>query len=347
LGLGLVPAIAGAQPAAVKAPAPRIPLARTLVRSDCDGGPIDVNELEKELTTTGLHGWLHGAAGDFDQFVFTWRDPKDFFTYMEFSLVVKDAQLMQQLHSMKRHDEVVIHGVFKDNPSPQKHIELHDLTVVKPYESGVSAPPYHRVAKLPDDLLGKSELDGVVHAVAAQGGILVIEYKDAVVPVFVENNQYTQNLYRGDKIHLHYTLLPFPKHPTHLTLDTSAAKPLVVTDSLVAQHGKKMTLEGILGFFPKSPEINMDVYSLQVTDAQNLKRNYTLVNLDDDQIFLAVQGKAAKLWQAGKATLEDGRNMYINRQIKLRVTGTVNEICPNQANPQISLSSVDDLVVLP
>src|SRR5206468_1199422 len=155
----------------------------------------------------------------FEQYVFTWRDADDFFTYINFSLTTRDAKVRELLHTLSRHDKVTVRGEFITNPSPQKHIDAKEIVVVKKYDpttsptwpQGAPVPPHRqREAKLPEDLLGRNELVGTVHAAPEEGGVVVIEYKDAVVPLFVEDNTYSMGLYRGDKVRVHYKVLKFP-----------------------------------------------------------------------------------------------------------------------------------------
>src|SRR5438445_610982 len=82
--------------------------------------------------------------------------------------------------------------------------------------AGETAPPRMPEAAIPDDLLAATELIGKVHAVNDDGRIFVIEYKDAVIPVFVPVANLTAGLYRNDKIHLVFQFAMNPPRPTHL-----------------------------------------------------------------------------------------------------------------------------------
>jgi hypothetical protein len=316
-------------------------------------GSINLAELEKALLGDGLTVWIHGAAPEFEQYVFTYRDANDFFVYQDFSLLAASDQVRQVLQNVGRHDQVKIKGSFGQNPSPQKHIVVTDLQVVKKFDPTTqptwpgNIPPYQHTTQLPSDLLGKNEMLAVVHAAPENGGVVVVEYGDAVVPVFVENNTLTKNLYRGDKVKLHYQVMKFPKKPTHLKLDTSVAKPIDVIDSMVAWHERPVTLEGSLVYFVRSPQIRFDVYALQTVDKDGLKRNFTLVNLSDMQVFQSIIAKLEKVWKEKGTTAVNGRNCLINHQIRVRAKGLANVISPAQANPQILLDSANDIEILP
>jgi hypothetical protein len=310
------------------------------------GQAVDLPALEKELSTNGLQGWVHGAAPEFDQYVFTWRDPNDFFLHFEFPLITANPAVKAELAKLGRHDEIVVKGKFASLHAPIKHIRLKSVQVVTKFSSGIKVPHYQREAKLPDDLVGKSELVGKVHAVVEDGKILVIEYKDAVVPVYVADNTHSKDLFRNDKIRLHYKLRQHPGSPSHVELDSTAAKPIEVIEHLVDLHGKPAVVEGTLVMFPKSPQVKFNVFALQVTDKDGVKREHTLVNFDDIAVFEAIRDKLQALWDSEPTGVVDGRNKLLNTKIRLRATGTGNVVDPGQANPQVLLKSEADLVRL-
>ncbi len=307
---------------------------------------VDLVEVEKELTGSGVQGWIHGAAHDQREYVFTYRNPKDFFDHMEFSLLPANKTVMAELKKATRHDEVLLIGKFGKNPSSQKHIIVESIKTIAAY----TPPPVaarKREADLPKDLLaGKSTL-ATVHAVAAEGEILVLEYKDAVVPVFVKDTAVSKTLFRGDKIRIHYTVQKTPKLPVHLGLDSSVKTPIEVLDRVEDQHGKKLTLQGSLVYFPKSPQIRFGVYAIQVKDTDGLSRNYTLVNFEDPDVFSEIRKKLDKIWSEATTTPKDGRNCLIQPSIQIRAEGDGNVVSPNQANPQILLDGPDAITVVP
>lgn len=319
------------------------------------GASIDMGAVEKELTGAGLQGWIHGAVKENRQYVFTYRSPMDFFSHYEFSLIPEDAAVATALSKLQRHDEVVIQGKFLANASSQKHILLSKVVVVSAYNPGVTFPPRTREADLPADLLKESSLLGVVHAVAAGGEILVVEYKDAVVPVFMEDTSWSKGLYRGDKILLHYTVQKSPKHPTHLRLDTSVKIPLDVREKITKGNGKPLTLEGSLVYFPKSPQIRFGVFAVQVVDSDDLKLNYTFLIDPDEvtdneqafQMFTELREKLQKTWNAASKTAVNGRNCLVNPKLRVRASGVKKVFSPNQANPQIFLKEVKSVEILP
>lgn len=310
---------------------------------------IDLVQFEKDLASGGVVGYVHGAVADLGLFVFTYRKAGDFFTSMEFSLVAADGAIGTQLRALQRHDRIRIHGAFLRNPSPQKHVAVTKLEMVtKATPLDVPAKPYD--AKLPKDLEGKDTAEVIVHAVAADGKILVVEYKDAVLPVYASDADKTKELFRGDIIRIRYRLMRTPKGPVHVRLlaDKADAPSVEVLDRLADRHEEKATIEGALVLFQKSPSISFDVYAVEVEAKSGYTRKVTLVNFDDVKVFQAIREKLAKAWlgekpQAAdvKKSIENARNCLINRRIKIRAKGILNMTSPNQANLQILLDSPD------
>jgi hypothetical protein len=306
---------------------------------------VDMGEVEKELTTTGVTGWIHGSVQGQGLYVFTYRTPGNFFDYIEMSLIPGQAGMLKTLSTFDRHDQVRIKGKFADIPAPQKHILVSSIELVQKYDSGYPTPPHDYMAKIPDDLLKQNAANFLVHAVAGNGQILVLEYKDAIVPVFVSNGKLAQNLFRGDVIHLTYKIQAFPDQPTHLNVDETVANPLQVIDSIQAQNGKQVTLEGALILFPKSPEIEFNVFAVQQLLSDGLSRQFTLVNFDDANLFQKIRDTLQKAWDQSPHDYVNGRNKLVSTKIRVKATGTINEVDPSQANPQILLKSLDSIVI--
>lgn len=277
------------------------------------------------------------------QYVFFYRDPNDFFIHEAFTMIPTTAAARATLKDVERHDLVILHGEIAPNPSAQKHLLVNTIQIVDAYDPGINVPKHQRQAKFPDDLVNGKDFVGIVHAIGGEGEILVMEYKDAVVPVFVSDKALAKDLYRGDKIRLHYTIQKGPRSPTHLNLDPAVKKPIELIDPIKAQDGKQLTLEGNLVFFPKSPQLLFGVYAIQVVDADGTKRNHTLVNFDDMDVFTEIRRKLEKIWNAKSTSIEDGRNCFVNPKIKIRATGKGHVVSPEQANPQILLESPDSV----
>lgn len=325
----------------------------TLVTLTCASAPVaqaedldfDWEAIENALKGDGLSGWVHGAAHDLDTYVFTFRDPDDFFKHVEMSLLPFSQDAKDVMGKLGRHDAVVIKGMFLQNPSLQRHIGVTAIEVTKPHETKIQARPYEREAKMPYDLLDKTEVTVLVHATVEEGKILVVEYKDAIVPVFVKDNSFTKDLFRGDVIRLKYKQIESPRLPTHITLDIDAKEPVSVLRSITKRHGERATLEGLLVLFPKSPQIVFDIFALQSIDEDGIKINFTLVNFDDQDLFKAIREKLAGAWSSYPDNVTSGRNYFVNTGVNLKVSGTWNVVSKSQANPQLLIDSLDDIVI--
>ncbi|HEX4383368.1 MAG TPA: hypothetical protein VH083_10475 [Myxococcales bacterium] len=302
--------------------------------------------VEEQLAGAGVEGWIHGAVEGQGEYVLTYRTPGQFFDYLELSLVARDDNVAKQLASFKRHDKVRVKGAYMDhNPSPQKHILVSSIELLKKYESVYAAEAYQYQAKIPEELLEKTSETFLVHAIGGNGQILVLQYKDAILPVFVRNGLLTKDLYRGDLVKLSFKIQRRPKEPVHLNLDET--QPVEVLESIKALNGQKTTIEGALVLFPKSPEIVFNVFAVRQSLQGGLDRQFTLVNFEDPEIFKAVREKLQKAWDdEGSTAYVNGRNKLVSTKIRIRATGTLNDVDPSQANPQILLDSADAVQII-
>lgn len=305
---------------------------------------IDMVAFETALKSTGVDGWIHGRIGPLAVLVF--REKGDFFRYALFPMVSHVPSIKAELETLKRHDKVHLKGEFIDNGAPQKHIYVTELSVMERWDGGGGepVPPYEHEAKIPEDLLTRSDFIGKVHFAAQDGSLVVCEYKDAVVPVVGIPGK-ANNLYRGDKVKIHFKIQTSPRRPAHLVLDESVETPVEVIDRLVDIHGLEACVEGSLVKFPKSPEVSFDVFALQQTDSDFVTLDYTLVNFDDRELFKAIREKTAAVWNLHPETVINGRNKLHNPRIRVRACGTLNMVAPSQANPQVLINRIEDLMV--
>ena len=299
---------------------------------------LEIPKLSRELSTTGMLGRIHGAVNKSNIYVMSVREPDNFFSHREFSLITSDSNTVDTLNRLNRHDLVCVTGDIITNPSPQKHITVNSIQVLEPWEQPKGFTPYERQANIPEELKQQTSFVGKVHAIGAEGKILVVEYRDGIIPIYVRATEYTQNLYRGDIVKLNYQIQSYPQQPTHLQLDTTADKPLEVLDAIASWNDKANTLIGNLVKFPRSPQLKFDVYAMEV-DTQGIKRYFTLINFTDMTEFENIRTKLADIWDENKETAVKGRNMLINPQVTIQARGITNIVSPEQANPQILLDS--------
>jgi hypothetical protein len=311
--------------------------------------PDDIPALAKLLEAGQLPGRVHAAVHDRGMYVFTYyRNPRNVFVAGNFPMTPGNPAVARRLAEVKRHDGLLIKGAFIDNLAPIRHIRVDDFQITSVYQADENPAKRPYGTRIPEDLpeagLPHRHLIAKVHAVADEGRILVVEYGDAVVPVFVKDGKLTEKLYRNDKIRIAFTLPEKPPRPQHLWLDMADPKPLEVLEGLVARHGQPCELEGVLVRYPLSPQLTSEVYALEVVDGDNVFRDYTLLNFDPT-IFKAIRAKLASAWKSRPAEGVDGRNKLVNHQIRVRAKGTFNLVARNQANAQILLASPDDITI--
>ncbi len=306
---------------------------------------VDLKEIEKELTTSGVEGWIHGSVESQGLYVFTYRNPTNFFDYIEMSLVSYSPTMMKELASYNRQDKVRVKGAFLSNPSPQKHIMVSSIEMITKYQSPYPTDPYQHQAKIPDELLNQTQGTFLIHAVAGDGHILVVEYKDSILPIFVQNAALAKDLFRGDLVQLKFKIQTDPTHPTHLNLNEKDPQPVQILESIQAKNGKPASVEGALIMFPKSPEIMFNVFAVQEQLPAGLTRQYTLVNFDSADLFQQIRDALQKAWDQYPGYV-NGRNKLVSTHVRVKVTGVFNEVDPSQANPQILLNSLDSIQII-
>jgi hypothetical protein len=65
-------------------------------------------------------------------------------------------------------------------------------------------------------------------------------------------------------------------------------------------------------------------------------------------VFETIRTKLQGAWDsAGTDAAVSGRNKLISTKVRIRATGTFNQIDPNQANAQIVLDGPDAIEILP
>ena len=312
---------------------------------DCSYSPeayqgLSITKLSQELSGTGLIGRVHGAADPLQMYVMAVREPTNFFSHREFSLIPQNSETREVLSGLHRHDLVCVRGDLLANPSPQQHIALDSVRVIEPWTQPAGFAPYERQTDLPAELKEQTSFIGKVHAIGADGKILVMGYQDAVVPVYVTETKYTQNLYRGDIIKLAYQIQEYPQRPVHLQLDATVEQPVEVIDAIASWNGQPKTLTGSLVKFPQSPQLKFDVYAMEVA-TKGIPRYFTLINFEDMKEFDNIRQKLARIWNENVDTAVSGRNMLINPTVTIEATGLANIVSPEQANPQILLDSAE------
>lgn len=307
---------------------------------------LELSQLSQELEGNGLIGRIHGASAAAKMVVLSVREPGNFFAHREFSLIAGDDTVQTTLDQLHRHDQVCVQGNVIENPSPQSHVKVSAIEVQDAWTGLDGHPDYEYEEGVPEELMGQSSFVGEVHAIGEGGKVLVMEYKDRVLPIFVPSPEGTQSLYRGDIVRLSYQIQQYPGSPMHLQLDPAVAEPIEMIDAIAPQHGEAQTLSGHLVQFPKSPQLRFDVYAIEVEETEGVSRTFTLLNFNDMEAFEGIRTKLAEIWENQKDTVVTGRNYLINPDITIEASGLINVISPEQANPQILLDNADALTQL-
>jgi hypothetical protein len=321
-----------------------ITAAVTLVAAGCASLPA---KLERELGAgRAVEGEIHGSFAGLDQYVFTYREQGDFFNSVEVSLIATTPAVAAELATLRRHDRVRIEGSLADNRSAQPHVEVRSLEVVSKYEATPAIPAYEHVGNVPADLLDADNELFLVHAVHANGAVLVVEYQDVVLPVYVRRPELTRDLARNDVVRLHYVIRSHPDKPVHLEL-AEVAQPVEVVDSITALHERAADVQGALVLFPQSPQVRFNVFAVLQKLPGNAQRQFTLVNFDDPAKFEAIRAKLQAAWDAaGPDAAVSGRNKLVSTKVGVRARGTFNQIDPGQANAQIVLEGPDAIEIV-
>ena len=327
-------------------PAPLFLLVVLLGLSACSTPPVRERFQDALADGDVVEGEMHGVYPPLHQYVFSYRTPGDFFDFVEVSLVAPTPDLTATLAGLHRHDRVRIQGELMGNPSQQMHVRLRSIELVKRFEPVPAMPAYEYEASIPTDLEGHDSALFLVHAVDAGGAILVVEYEDIVLPVFVSRPELTQSLARNDVVRLAYEIRTLPDRPVHLQLK-DVEQPIEVVDSIMALHGQPASVEGELVLFPKSPQVKFNVFAVLQPLPGNLRRQFTLANFESTDAFQAIRDKLQAAWDAEpEGTAVSGRNKLISTKLRVRATGTFNEIDPGQANAQILLDGPDSVEIL-
>jgi hypothetical protein len=250
------------------------------------------------------------------------------------------------LASFSRHDKVRVKGSFILNPSPQKHIAVVSIELVKKYESAYPSQPYQYDASIPGELLTKKKATFLIHAVAEEGHVLVVEYRDAVIPMFAPDNSLVKELSRNDIVQFKYVVRERPGNPVHLEINKEAHRPVKLIESIKDINGKPAKVEGVLVLFPKSPEIRLNVFAVLLETKDNFNRQFTIVNFENPEIFRSAREKLQNAWDRHPGEYINGRNKLISKKLRVRVKGTYNQVAANQANPQILIASPDDVEII-
>ena len=140
-----------------------------------------------------------------------------------------------------------------------------------------------------------------------------------------------------------------PYRPTHLELDLSVTEPLVVLERIEDGQGEEFKISGPLVKFPRSPQINFDVYAIRLSDSDGVQRNVTFMtdfsSAPKQDLFFEIKDKLENAWNSLEDQAEYDRNKFVNRKIIVTAKGIKNVTDPSQANAQIFIDKIEDVEI--
>ncbi len=296
-------------------------------------------QLGERLPTEGLQGRVHGSVSQLGTYVFTWFEPGNFFHSFNMSLLPANKEVADALAKTERHQAVTIKGKLTAYGNSQPHVVVQSVVPGERWEPGVRATlPKPEKAEVEKEPRKRSKIRALVHTSTDDGSVLVIEYRDEVVPVQVppdtELRKQVGGLFRGDVIELRYRIAPQPEKPLHLLLvsEDKERPALTILDSLHAQHDLERTIEGKLVMFPLSPVLRRTIYGVEVKGKDGLNRYLTLFNFNDAEDQKKTDQLLRAAWDAKTERVIDARNKFINLGVKVRASGKISNPARNQAN---------------
>ncbi len=305
---------------------------------------IDLQEFKKLLSEGQAEVEVHGIDKVNSRYVVTARSKTDFFEFQHFALIGGNAEVWRKIVTLNRHDKIKIKGKLTSELRPFLHIMADSIEVTVPYSHEMGE--YEYKVKLPDDLLGKSQLVAKIHAQHGEGRMFVADYMGTILPVLVPISQQAvaKKLSRGDIVRFDFEIRQKPSQITHLNLKSEAGS-LEILEAVGSLHGKPVDYSGDLILFPKSPQVRFNVFAFKKEMPEGQTLEYTLVNFENPELFTSIRNKLQKAWDESKIEAKNDRNKLIKVGLKVRAKGIMNYQDPGQANPQVIINSLDDLSI--
>ncbi len=318
---------------------------------------FDAAFIDGKLKGDGLIGWMHGIVPSYNHYTFTYRleDQSDFMAFFkaqQFTLIPRSDEVAKLLPTLHRHDKVRLKGSFFANGSPIPHLFVEGIEVITPFAMPTENEYQFDMSQFKD--VRKLQVFGQLHARVyseKMGYGLVVEHKDALFPVAVspEHASIAAKMFRGDIVNIALKVVESPRAPAHFATDPEVANAIDVVDPMLNCHKQERTVEGILVKFRKSPAISSDTYAVRFIDSNGIARNFTFFPGDHGggdvmQLFKDLGAKAKAAWEANSEEEVVVRNYHSKKGIWVKATGILNVESPDQANPQINIGKVEDLV---
>ena len=301
--------------------------------------------LAEKLQKEGLVGAVHGADHQRGLYLFTYQYPDNFFKRVNFSLLTSDKEIKKILKDLERGDQIRVKGKLGGQETPQPHLYLSNIEVTQKYDPKVEYPAGEmaRETRIPEDLIGKTELFGMVHAVEGQGHVLVLDYNnDTVLPMIAEKaTDLTKSLYRGDVVRVQFELQENPGRPTHLRLNekpTNGRAAVEVLEKFQSLNDKEITLDGRLTLMPPSNTNTQTTWAVEQVLDHGLFRYFMFIPAYDSEKDKIHQMLDAH-WKANSSQSFKGRGKFINLKARVKVKGKAIAVMPNQSNPLFEVTA--------
>ena len=308
------------------------------------------NTFENLLQTKGAKGLVHGSVPETDMYVFAYGDP---IRSTHYSLIPANATINAELKKIARNQIVTIYGNTAGKGTPQQHVIVKKIEAGEVWNPKISDDPkitleYSKEPRTPElakHLKEKKEIDCSVHALLHEGKVLIVNYGGHIIPVHVKekDTRWTKDLWSTDKIRLRLAVRNHEQGPPHVSLrDEKDIAPVKVLESITEIQGKERKVKGSLVLFPKSPLLNIDIWGVQEKDpVSGLTRVYSLYNFNNEKDAQKIDEVMRAAWYKQRKGFIQYSSSFYHPEIRIEISGTVNQLVRNQRNPILEIKSRD------
>lgn len=240
------------------------------------------NELEGMLN--GQQGArVHGAIPSGNIYVF---GDGGFY----YSAYTRDPALAETFKTLKRNDDLTITANYTRTGSAQPHINVTELA----HNFASDSTFKHKFDYSRFDGLESVTLLGSVHAVAGAGEVLVFNYEDIVIPVFVDEalHEEASALWKFDIVLLDLSIQRIPGRPLHFYTRDDSGDAIRLVDAITDCDGVTTDLVGNIW------SLGAESYGIEVFDENKVYRSY-LVTTGGSLV--------EEIWNQNLDKVEDGK----------------------------------------
>ena len=207
-----------------------------------------------------------------------------------YSAYTRNPALAETFKTLKRNDGLTITANYTRTGSAQPHINVSELT--RNFESDSTFKHQFDYSRF--DGLESVTLLGSVHAVAGDGEVLVFNYEDIVIPVFVDEalHEEVSALWKFDKVLLDLSIQRIPGRPLHFYTRDDSDDAIRLVDAITDCDGVTTDLIGNIW------SLGAESYGIEVFDENKVYRSY-LVTTGDSLV--------EEIWNQNLDKVEDGK----------------------------------------